>query len=364
MVLDSNKRKEGQKEMNPDQSGLPPVSVSSFSTPSVIDLQALLASMPEFPMLPALPPMGKAGPSGADEDSQLPLFPAVQNDHLAAALSLSMFNLPGFPMFPIGGMPNVLPNLSLAPMSGSLPPHSTIESLGLITPNLHLRPTVSAMASPVQAEIRPRAFSSAATLQHPKSSTPDKRRKRSRKADDESSVLRMLMNEEDDAPLKLRTQPICKEEEQKIRLDAARVSVLSASASHPLAKRASPERTIDFSTSTQHMPLRRIIRDQDLPDSVGPDSPFRHHPKYQRKQRDAEAEVIEGMEALTAFCVVNGYMPKDEAMETETASATSVSPAPSPKNSTDSGYSSISSPKKSFSEIIDHAICRELVTAE
>ena len=28
-------------------------------------------------------------------------------------------------------------------------------------------------------------------------------------------------------------------------------------------------------------PLRRLIRDEDLPDEVGPDSPFRHYPKYQ-----------------------------------------------------------------------------------
>ncbi|EYC01118.1 hypothetical protein Y032_0110g174 [Ancylostoma ceylanicum] len=71
---------------------------------------------------------------------------------------------------------------------------------------------------------------------------------------------------------------------------------------------------------------------------------------FQRKQRGSDDEVIEGMEALTAFCMVNGYVPD------------SSDSSPSPKN--DSGYASAGSPKKSFAEMMEHAICRELVTAE
>lgn len=60
--------------------------------------------------------------------------------------------------------------------------------------------------------------------------------------------------------------------------------------------------------------------------------------------------MMDGMEALTAFCVVNGYVPD------------SSEPSPSPKN--DAGYTSTGSPKKTFAEMMEHAICRELVTAE
>lgn len=57
-------------------------------------------------------------------------------------------------------------------------------------------------------------------------------------------------------------------------------SVLSVS-SPPPAKRASPDRLADLIEEPTTIALRRIIRDEDLPDSIGPDSPFRHHPKYQ-----------------------------------------------------------------------------------
>ncbi|WKY09343.1 hypothetical protein Q1695_002031 [Nippostrongylus brasiliensis] len=304
-----------------------------------MDLHSLLATMPDFSMLPSLSTVPKDSTTGAEiPTSQQLLFPPIPNDQLAA-LSLGLFPIAGFPMFPL---------LPMAPMTSTLPPHSTIESLGLMTNNSFRQST--SMAPPA-VDSRPRAFSSAAALQRPKqSSSPEKRRKRSRKAqaDEQSSVLRMLVDEEDDAPLKLR--PSTKDLDEKLRQDAAKASVLNES-SPPPAKRASPDRLVDLiDEQPSRIALRRIIRDEDLPDSIGPDSPFRHHPKYQRKPRDSESE-MDGMEALTAFCVVNGYVPE------------SGGPSPSPKNDS-SSYATANSPKKSFSEIMDHAICRELVTAE
>lgn len=58
--------------------------------------------------------------------SQSLLFPPIPNDQLAA-LSLGLFPLSGFSMFPL---------LPMGPMTSALPPHSTIESLGLMTTNV------------------------------------------------------------------------------------------------------------------------------------------------------------------------------------------------------------------------------------
>ncbi|KIH53061.1 hypothetical protein ANCDUO_16822 [Ancylostoma duodenale] len=313
-----------------------------------LDLQALLATMPDFSMMNNLQnsmPKDRSTGENSIPTSQSLLFPTIPNDQLAA-LSLGLFPLPGFPMFPL---------LPMGPMGTSgLPPHSTIESLGLMTNNLRQSTSTTATSmAPPSLDIRPRAFSSAATLQRPKqAATPERRRKRSRKTqeeENEGSVLRMLMDEEDDTPIKIRQQAPTKDLDEKLRMDAAKVLSVS---SPPPAKRASPDRLADLIEEQPQttIALRRIIRDEDLPDSIGPDSPFRHHPKYQRKQRGSDDEVIEGMEALTAFCMVNGYVPD------------SSDSSPSPKN--DSGYASAGSPKKSFAEMMEHAICRELVTAE
>ncbi|KAK6009079.1 hypothetical protein OSTOST_26022 [Ostertagia ostertagi] len=304
-----------------------------------LDLQALLATMPDFSKLPPLPNMPKDGSNTDTSTSQQSLlFPSIPSDQLAA-LSLGLFPLHGFPMFPL---------LPMGQVSSTLPPHSTIESLGLMTNNSLRQSTSSAMGLPV-LDSRPRAFSSAAALQRPKpTATPEKRRKRSRKAQEEeqSSVLRMLVDEEDDAPIRIRQPPSTSDLDEKLRKDAARV--LSASSPPPVAaKRASPERLADL-IEEPAIALRRIIRDEDLPDSIGPDSPFRHHPKYQRKQLDSE--MMDGMDALMAFSSMSGYVGE------------SSEPTPSPKN--DSGYTSAGSPKKSFAEMMEHAICRELVTAE
>uniref|UniRef100_A0A0K0CSS8 BHLH domain-containing protein n=1 Tax=Angiostrongylus cantonensis TaxID=6313 RepID=A0A0K0CSS8_ANGCA len=323
--------------MNGDDQSVP-------TTTPTLDLQALLATMPDFSMLPSLSNMPKDSTSTTDiPTSPSILFPPIPNDQLAA-LSLGLFPLPGFPMFPL---------LPMTPLSSTVPPHSTIESLGLMTSS-NLRQSAYTMAPP-SVDSRPRAFSSAAALQRPKqAATPERRRKRSRKAQGEvheSSVLRMLVDEEDDTPIKIH-QPATRDLDEKLRMDAAKASVLNES-SPPLAKRASPERAANLAEaqSPSRIALRRIIRDEDLPDSIGPDSPFRHHPKYQRKQHDSELEVIDGMEALTAFCVVSGYVPE------------SSEPGASPKRDSTS-YTGTVSPKKSFNEMMEHAICRELVTAE
>ncbi|KJH45180.1 hypothetical protein DICVIV_08794 [Dictyocaulus viviparus] len=313
--------------------------ISNTTTPS-LDLQVLLSTMPDFAKLTSLTNMKNSTSNANISTSQSLLFPSIPNDQLAA-LSLGLFPLPGFPMFPL---------LPMTPLGSSLPPHSTIESLGLMT-NANFRQNVYTM-KPISLESRPRAFSSAAALQRPKpATTPERRRKRSRKAQDEeqeSSVLRMLVDEEDDTPIKIR-QLATRDLDEKLRIDAARV----LSESNPIsAKKASSNclaELIEEQPSTR-VALRRIIRDEDLPDSIGPDSPFRHHPKYQRKQRDSELEEIDGMEALTAFCVVSGYVPESN--------------EPTESQKRDSGFASAASSKKSFTEMMEHAICRELVTAE
>ncbi|CAJ0590532.1 unnamed protein product [Cylicocyclus nassatus] len=326
---------------------------SSSIAPTALDLQALLATMPDFSLMSSMQNLNKDSRPNAENPiptSQSLLFPPIPNDQLAA-LSLGLFPLSGFPMFPL---------LPMGPMgTTALPPHSTIESLGLMT-NLRQSTSGTTLTPQAALDVRPRAFSSAAALQRPKqTNSPERRRKRSRKTqeeENEGSVLRMLMDEEDDTPIKIRQQPT-KDLDEKLRMDAAKASVLNAS-SPPPAKRASPDRLaelIEEPDEPSKTVLRRIIRDEDLPDSIGPDSPFRHHPKYQRKQRGSDAEMIEGMEALTAFCMVNGYVPAD---------STDDNSSPSPKNNNDSGYTSAGSPKRSFSEMMDIAICRELVTAE
>ncbi|KHJ92710.1 hypothetical protein OESDEN_07395 [Oesophagostomum dentatum] len=92
-----------------------------------LDLQALLATMPEFSMMNNLQnSLAKDRPTTETSipTTQSMLFPPIPNDQLAA-LSLGLFPLSGFPMFPY---------LPMGPMSSSaLPPHSTIESLGLMT---------------------------------------------------------------------------------------------------------------------------------------------------------------------------------------------------------------------------------------
>ncbi|PIO68989.1 hypothetical protein TELCIR_09205 [Teladorsagia circumcincta] len=239
----------------------------------------------------------------------------------------------------------IAPTLDLQALLATMPDFSKLPSLQ----SMSLRQsTSSTMGLPV-LDSRPRAFSSAAALQRPKpTATPEKRRKRSRKAQEEeqSSVLRMLVDEEDDPPIRIRQPPSTSDLDEKLRKDAAKV--LSASSPPPVvAKRSSPERLADL-IEEPAIALRRIIRDEDLPDSIGPDSPFRHHPKYQRKQLDSE--MMDGMDALMAFSSMSAYVGE------------SSEPTPSPKN--DSGYTSAGSPKKSFAEMMEHAICRELVTAE
>ncbi|EYC01116.1 hypothetical protein Y032_0110g172 [Ancylostoma ceylanicum] len=186
-----------------------------------LDLQALLATMPDFSMMNNLQnsmPKDRSTGENSIPTSQSLLFPTIPNDQLAA-LSLGLFPLPGFPMFPL---------LPMGPMGTSgLPPHSTIESLGLMTNNLRQSTSTTATSmAPPSLDIRPRAFSSAAALQRPKqAATPERRRKRSRKTqeeENEGSVLRMLMDEEDDTPIKIRQQAPTKDLDEKLRMDAAK----------------------------------------------------------------------------------------------------------------------------------------------
>ncbi|VDM67247.1 unnamed protein product [Strongylus vulgaris] len=100
---------------------------TASSVQPTLDLQALLSTMPDFSLMTSLQnSMNKDRPNGENPipTSQSLLFPTIPNDQLAA-LSLGLFPLSGFPMFPL---------LPMGPMSSSgLPPHSTIESLGLMT---------------------------------------------------------------------------------------------------------------------------------------------------------------------------------------------------------------------------------------
>ncbi|KAK6040731.1 hypothetical protein COOONC_21764 [Cooperia oncophora] len=125
-----------------------------------LDLQALLATMPDFSKMSSFSNMPKSNSSAdipTSQQQQSLLFPSIPSDQLAA-LSLGIFPLHGFPMFPL---------LPMTPMTSTLPPHSTIESLGLMTSN-NLRQTTSTAMGPPALDSRPRAFSSAAALQRPK----------------------------------------------------------------------------------------------------------------------------------------------------------------------------------------------------
>ncbi|CAI4229754.1 unnamed protein product [Auanema sp. JU1783] len=201
------------------------------------------------------------------------------------------------------------PTATLAATSGSglmysaLPPHS---SFGFLSNMNQLRSSVSALPSPVSSnnqitpDVRPRAFSSAATLQNTRESPIERRRKRSHRMEapakpiairpmrgEGSSVLRHLVETEDE-PNQIRLPPIpTSQDEFKLRMDMAKVSVLNNN-DHNAKKSQEIGKGI-----------RRIIDDQDLPESVGPDSPFRHHPKYQKKAREG----TDMADAIAAFCV-------------------------------------------------------------
>ncbi|CAB01503.2 Branchpoint-bridging protein [Caenorhabditis elegans] len=259
------------------------------------ELQALIAALPhDLTLNPVTSKPSSASSSdlSASTSTSSCIFPPI-NDMTA----LSMLSLGAYP-----GLFTGFPLLSTLPYL-NLPPHSTIESLGLINSALYQqqKDVQAAMNSPVNqftaglaADGRPRAFSSAATLQHGKDQ--EKRRKRTRKMEPSlpittstitcssnsspssssitTSVLRTLV-EDDDAdvhPNKVRPIQVTKEEEDLVRRKTQELLK-----SMPLQK-LEPE----VSASG---PLRRLIRDEDLPDEVGPDSPFRHYPKYQVHNR-------------------------------------------------------------------------------
>lgn len=164
--------------------------------------------------------------------------------------------------------------------------------------------TPNPLATTLAADGRPRAFSSAATLQNTKDH--EKRRKRSRKSEQVhppttstitcssnsspassstmSSVLRTLVEDDDVYPNKVRPIQVTKEEEEMVRQKTQECKLPM----HPFCSydqllavlKSMPRQEIAPEVSANG-PLRRLIRDEDLPDEVGPDSPFRHYPKYQ-----------------------------------------------------------------------------------
>uniref|UniRef100_A0A8R1HLX3 Uncharacterized protein n=1 Tax=Caenorhabditis japonica TaxID=281687 RepID=A0A8R1HLX3_CAEJA len=254
------------------------------------ELQALIAALPHDLTINSGNTSKATSVSTSDlstSTSSSCIFPQLNDMTALSLLSLSAYPsmFPGFPLLS-----------SLPYLNGTLPPHSTIESLGLINSALYQqqKDVHASMTSPMNSltvslasDGRPRAYSSAATLQHSKDH--EKRRKRSRKPEfvpppttntitcstssspansAMSSVLRTLVEDDDVHPNKVRPIQVTKEEEELVRRKTQELLK-----SVPLHQREE--------VPVENGPLRRLIRDEDLPDEVGPDSPFRHYPKYQ-----------------------------------------------------------------------------------
>uniref|UniRef100_A0A1I7SYL9 Uncharacterized protein n=1 Tax=Caenorhabditis tropicalis TaxID=1561998 RepID=A0A1I7SYL9_9PELO len=289
------------------------------------EIQALIAALPnDLTLNPATSkPSSTSGSDLSASTSSSCIFPQL-NDMAA----LSMLSLGGYPgLFPGFPLLSTLPYLNL-------PTTSTIESLGLINSALYQqqKDVQAALCTPpnpltagLAADGRPRAFSSAATLQHSKD--PEKRRKRTRKepalpvttstitcssnsspsSSCTASVLRTLV-EDDDAdvhPNKVRPIQVTKDEEELVRQKT--LELLKAMPRQEIAPEVSA-----------NGPLRRLIRDEDLPDEVGPDSPFRHYPKYQQKPR-SQLVMLQGIQAAVACMCIEAFQLNDKTDEEKAA---------------------------------------------
>ncbi|UMM34494.1 hypothetical protein L5515_007547 [Caenorhabditis briggsae] len=245
--------------------------------------------------------------------------------------ALSMLSLGAYPgLFPGFPLLSTLPYLNLNP-------NSTIESLGLINSALYQQQkdvqammnaaTSNSLAATLAADGRPRAFSSAATLQHVKDQ--EKRRKRTRKCEPAlpittstitcssnsspsssttvTSVLRTLVEDDDSDvhPNKVRPIQVTPEEEEEIRRKTQELL------------NNVPKQTVEPEVSSNG-PLRRLIRDEDLPDEVGPDSPFRHYPKYQQKPR-SQLVMLQGIQAAVACMCIEAFQLNDKSDEEKQA---------------------------------------------
>lgn len=258
------------------------------------EIQALIASLPTDLTLNATSskPSSASSSDLSASNSSSCIFPPLSDLQALSMLSLGAYPalFPGFQLLS-------LPYLNLAGTN-------TIESLGLINSALYqqqkeVQAALSAPSNPLiaglSADGRPRAFSSAATLQNVKDQQ-EKRRKRTRKCDvivptttstitcssnsspsssTTTSVLRSLVEDDevDVHPNKVRPIQVTPEEEELVRRKTQEVlQTLPRQEIHPEV--------------SANGPLRRLIRDEDLPDEVGPDSPFRHYPKYQVQNRN------------------------------------------------------------------------------
>ncbi|CAI5451859.1 unnamed protein product [Caenorhabditis angaria] len=301
------------------------------------DLQTLIASIPRDLSITSGSVTTSKTPSSVGDlsatSSNSCIFPPV-ND--MAALT-SMFTLSGYPQL-FNGFP-LIPTLPL--FNTALPPHATIESLGLINSAIYQQQaqaqsqsqtalsspsaTMNSTSNSSKLDSRPRAFSSAATLQHAKpQDLIEKRRKRSRKSDTllpavtqsipcsttsspstttvsqntptTTSHLRSLLEDDDDIdvphPNKVRPIQVTKEEEELVRKKTQEIL-----------------KTVPI-TAPSHLdngPLRRLIRDEDLPDEVGPDSPFRHYPKYQQQKSRTQLVMLQGIQSAVASLYIEAF---------------------------------------------------------
>ncbi|EGT33336.1 hypothetical protein CAEBREN_06543 [Caenorhabditis brenneri] len=290
------------------------------------EIQALIAALPTDLTINAnaTKPNSASSSDLSAANSASCIFPPLSDLQALSMLSLGAYPLlPGFPLLS-------LPYLNI-------PGINTIENLGLINSALYqsqkeVQAALSApsVAAALAADVRPRAFSSAATLQNVKDQQ-EKRRKRTRKCDPvmppttstitcsantspstsapvQTSVLRSLVedDEPDVHPNKVRPiQVVTPEEEELVRRKTQELI------------RAIPRQEAQPEVSPNG-PLRRLIRDEDLPDEVGPDSPFRHYPKYQQKPR-SQLIMLQGIQAAVACMCIEAFQLNDKTEEEKAA---------------------------------------------
>ncbi|CAJ0960523.1 unnamed protein product, partial [Mesorhabditis belari] len=115
----------------------------------------------------------------------------------------------------------------------------------------------------------------------------------------------------------------------------------------------------------ERKPLRKIIKEEDLPETVGPDSPLRHHPKYfnQNRLKCPEEELLRGFETITTLFMMNGYLP-DEMREQFNQRKIKALSAPASPTPISTNRTVKPEPECPIEDFMEQVISRELVTCE
>ncbi|GMT10252.1 hypothetical protein PFISCL1PPCAC_1549, partial [Pristionchus fissidentatus] len=220
----------------------------------------------------------------------------------AVSTAASMPNLLNIGNFPFT-LPTTVPS-SFSFLSSSIPTTTALDTQGFSL----MRPRVNSAAS---------SSTSSSSLSSPNpTSSPERRRKRARslliKADEAAAKI------DKDSKLK-RSDALAEliEDEQQRREIAASVMAASANGTLTTLKSSSPT-TKGLIDEFPKITLRPLINESTLPESVGPDSPYRHHPKYQKKNADAATDFMMG-QSFASFALNKDKKTGEDASSTSSS---------------------------------------------